>query len=52
MLFISYIYFLSICSILIICIWIILNLLQFFLNRYYGRRLFRFAQIYYYDNVE
>lgn len=52
MLLVDYIFYLSIISFLILFIWIVLSILQFLLNRYYGRPRFRFAQIYYHNNLE
>ena len=50
MLFVDYLYYCVLFAISLILIWISLTILQFILNKYYGRRRFRFAEIYYHDN--
>ena len=52
MLFVNYIYYCVIIAISLLFIWIFLILIQFLLNKYYGRPRFRFAQIYYHDNEQ
>jgi hypothetical protein len=49
MLFVHYIYYCVLFAISLILIWILLTILQFILNKYYGTRRFRFAEIYYHD---
>jgi hypothetical protein len=52
MLFIDYIYYCVLIAISFLLIWILLTILQFILNKCYGRRRFRFAQIYYQVNQD